>query len=116
MHLHVIGAILLATAAGACSMDTENLGRMYVSPGRFEYYRCPEIWSQMEASSKREQEMAEAMDRANQAASGPLINALVYSSKLATAREELRQLHEVAVQKNCGERPTPRPSDIGLRR
>jgi hypothetical protein len=101
MHLRLTRIVLLAVVVSACSMDNDMLGRIYVSPGRYEYYRCPEIASSIATDVKREQELVELMERANQAPSGTVVNALVYNSQLATTREELRQLHEVSAQKNC---------------
>jgi hypothetical protein len=118
MRLRVTGTVLLAVAASACSMDNQMLGRIYVSPGRYEYYRCPEIASSIAADVKREQELVEVMERANQAPSGAVVNAFVYNSQLATTREELRQLHEVSAQKNCNTpaHALPAPSDAPSRR
>src|SRR5215470_16963315 len=101
MHLRVTRIVLLTVAVSGCAMNNDMLGRIYVSPGRYDYYRCPEIASSIATEAKREQELVELMERANQAPSGTVVNAFVYNSQLATAREQLRQLHEVSAQKNC---------------
>ena len=122
MILRMLGAILLAATGSACSTNAEMLGQMYVSPGKYELYRCPEIVGTITANLVRERELTGLMDRASEASSGAVINAMVYSPQLATTREELRQLHEVSAQKNCSSQHVPpasepaKPADAPARR
>jgi hypothetical protein len=112
MQLRVVGAILLAAAGSGCSTNSELLGQMYVSPGKYEYYRCPEIAIAIAGDTKQEQDLMGLVDRANQGSAGTVsagtvIGAVVYNPQLATTREELRQLHEAWAQKNCVSQPPP---------
>jgi hypothetical protein len=101
LHLRTIGACLLAAAISACSADSEFLGQIYVAPGKYEYYRCPEIVTAITSNTTKERELTELVNRAGQNASGAVVGAVAYNKQLAITREELRQLREVSAQKNC---------------
>ena len=108
------GAFLLAGALAACSTTLENMGSLYAAPGKFDLLKCPDLARRSMNASAREQELTSLMDRANQDAAGPMINAFVYSTDLSTVREELALLRKTAAEKNCDnlvtEIPQPKPA------
>jgi hypothetical protein len=107
------GAFLLASTVAACSTTLEDMGGLYVAPGKFDLLKCPDLARRSMQASAREQQLTSLMDRANQDAAGPVVNALVYSTDLSTVRAELALLRKTAAEKNCDnlvtETPEPNP-------
>lgn len=101
MRAKIGGAFLLAVTAAACSSTLDQVGNLYVAPGKFAFLKCPEIAARSMAASKREQELTSLMDRAGQDAAGPVVNALIYSGDLSTVRAELAELRKTAAEKDC---------------
>ena len=77
------------------------MGQIYVAPGKYEYYRCPQIITAITSNTTKERELTELVDRAGQNASGVVVGVFAYQKWLAITREERRQLREVSAQKNC---------------
>jgi hypothetical protein len=95
------GAVVLAVMTAACSTTFEQVGSLYVAPGKFTLLKCPDISAKSIAASKREKELISLMDRANQDVAGPVINTLIYSTDLSSVRAELAELKKTAEKKNC---------------
>ena len=95
------GILLLAGAMGACSPTVEDMGSVFVTPGKYDLLKCPDLAKQSIAAAKREKELVSLMDRANQDGAGPVVNTFVYSSDLATVRAQLALLRKTAAEKNC---------------
>lgn len=101
-RVKVGGAILLAVMTSACSTTFEQqVGSLYVAPGKFSLLKCPDLAAKSIADSKREKELLSLMDRANQDVAGPVINTFIYSTDLSTVRAELAELQKTAEAKNC---------------
>jgi hypothetical protein len=99
-------ALVLVALIGACSptledMGTGGMGNVYVAPGRYDLLKCPDLAKRAMEASAREKELISLMDRANQDAVGPVVNAFVYSSDLSTVRAQLALLRKTAAEKNC---------------
>jgi len=101
MWVRICGVVLLAGTIGACSATLEDAGGIYVSPGKYEFLKCPDLAQRSMAASAREKELTSLMERANQDTAGPLVNAMVYSTDLSTVRAELALLRKTAAEKNC---------------
>lgn len=101
MRVRICGAFLLAVLGSACSTTFDQVGSLYVAPGKFVLLRCPDIAARSIADSNREKELVSLMDRANQDPVGPVINTLIYSTDLSTVRAELAELRKTAEEKNC---------------
>jgi hypothetical protein len=95
------GAFVLAGTVAACSATLEDAGGIYVAPGKFDLLKCPDLARRSMEASAREKKLISLMDRANQDPAGPVVNALVYSTDLNTARAELALLRKTAAEKNC---------------
>jgi hypothetical protein len=93
--------LILASAVAACSMTFEDAGSLYVTPGKFDFLKCPDLAKRSMEASAREKELTSLMDRANQDAAGPIVNAMVYSTDLNNVRAELALLRKTAAEKNC---------------
>ncbi|HVY57418.1 MAG TPA: hypothetical protein VHA77_06165 [Xanthobacteraceae bacterium] len=99
MRIGTMAALCLVLAG--CSTGFEDIGSLYVAPGKFDYLDCASIAQRSEAASKREQELTSLMERAKQGTGGSLVNALVYSDELKTVRAELLLLHKTSAEKKC---------------
>ena len=120
-------ALILVALTGACSPaleDVGGIGNLYVAPGRYDLLKCPDLAKRAMEASAREKELVSLMDRANQDATGPVVNAFVYSSDLNTVRAQLALLRKTAAEKNCDnlvtqtkepDRPTTAKNSQGLR-
>jgi hypothetical protein len=101
MYARVIAVLAVAALTGGCAMSYQQLGTYYVSPGKYEYYRCRDLGPEIATWSDREQELSGVMQKASQEASGTFVNAIVYSPELGIARENLRAAREEAQRKSC---------------
>lgn len=112
MRWRITIIIPVAAVVAGCSFDSNALnsnalGSFFVAPGKFNYYRCPDLVRQISTLSERERELTALMERANQDTSGMVVNAVVYSPQLATTHEELQLAREAAAQKKCSHQPLP---------
>jgi hypothetical protein len=95
------GLLLLAGTLAACAATLDDVGGLYVAPGKFDLLKCPDLAKRSIAASNREKQLISLMDRANQDAAGPVVNALVYSNDLNTVRAELALLRKTTAEKHC---------------
>jgi hypothetical protein len=101
--------ILIGFALADCSTRFE-LDSLYVTPGKYDYLRCPDIVARIRGSQARQRDLADVMQRASQDAAGPVVNALVYSTDLAQARADEKELRATAQEKKCEVDP-PKPPE-----
>lgn len=101
----MLAALALITL-GACSASIQEQSP-FVQPGKFNFLTCKDIAQRDISASMREKELVSLMERANQDAAGPLVNAMVYASDLAQVRAEQRLLRRTADEKKCDEAPAP---------
>ena len=117
------GVILLTGALAACAGTLDDAGGLYMTPGKFDLLKCPDLANRSTVASSREKQLISLMDRANQDTAGPVVNALVYSNDLNTVRAELALLRKTAAEKHCdnlvtqadqprgASQPIPKPTD-----
>ncbi len=82
---------------GGCS-QVEDL---YVAPGKFSVYNCEQLAMVGQQSAARERELRSLMAKASQGSGGTIVNAVAYQNEYLAARGQLKQLEDVALQKNC---------------
>ena len=100
-----IAAACLALLISGCSIALDD--GIYAAPGKFDFLDCSNIANRAKAASSREIELTEMMSRAQDGASGPVVNALVYQDELNTVRAELQALRKTADDKRCAPIITP---------
>jgi hypothetical protein len=96
-HIRCVSALLLAAVLAGCT-GTEM---MFVNPGSFDYMSCADLATNTRATLKREQDLKELIDRAEQDSVGILVAAATYRSEYLKARGDLRLLAEASQSKNC---------------
>jgi hypothetical protein len=101
--VRICGVVLLAVMTSACASTFEQVGSLYVSPGKYILLKCPDLAAKSNAASTREKELVSLMDRANQDMAGPVINTLIYKTDLDTVRADLAEIKKTEKAKNCSE-------------
>jgi hypothetical protein len=94
-------AALLAATLGGCASSLNVIGDPFAAPAKFQFLRCEDIAKRLVAARIREQELRGLMDRASTDTGGSAVNMLVYQPDYRQVQSDLRQLHEVAVDKQC---------------
>jgi hypothetical protein len=92
-----------ALALAGCSSGLENIhtGSFFVQPGKYQFLKCPDLAQRSLAGSNREKELVGLMERANQGAAGPVVNAMVYSADLQQVSADLQELQATMREKSC---------------
>ncbi len=104
MHGSVIatvGCAALALAGCSTGLDSVHTGSFFVQPGKYQFLKCPDLAQRSVAGSNREKELVGLMERANQEAAGPVVNAMVYSADLHQVRADLEELQATMREKGC---------------
>jgi hypothetical protein len=96
-----VGCAGLALAGCAGGLDSIHTGNFFVQPGKYQFLKCPDLAQRSVAGSNREKELVGLMERANQDAAGPVVNAMVYSADLRQVRADLAELHATMREKGC---------------
>jgi hypothetical protein len=97
--LMLTAAIAAATLAGCTLSDDQAL--TMVNRGKYSLYDCHSLATQARLSSKRERELAEAIEKASRGPGGELIINTVYRPEYLTVKGELQELELTAAKKNC---------------
>jgi len=93
----LLGAALLA----GCSSMGDSPVTVFADPGKYQYHSCEQIVGQQKYWSNRQAELKQLMDKADQSASGAVVNVLAYKADAVAASEELKVLETTARAKNC---------------
>jgi len=103
------GAMVLAAALGGCAGLSQTVGDPYVAPGKFDFLRCPDIATRLEAAEARHKELGALMERSGGGVGGGAVNMFVYQPDLSSNEAELRELKQVSAEKKCPANPTKAP-------
>jgi hypothetical protein len=101
--VRICGSVLLAAMTSACATTFEQVGSLYVAPGKYILLKCADLAAKSNAASDREKQLVSLMDRANQDVAGPVINTLIYKTDLDTVRAELAEIKKTEKDKNCND-------------
>src|SRR5262245_17337986 len=103
-YIKVSTRLCAAAIAGgllqACAVSDNPL-TVFADPGKYQYNTCEQIAGQKTSWTKREQELRQLMDKADQSAGGAVVNVLAYKADHVAALEELKVLEATARSKNC---------------
>ena len=91
----------LALAGCSGGLGGVYTGDFWVQPGKYEFLRCQDLAQRSVGLSNRERQLVGLMERANQEAAGPIVNAMVYSADLAQVRSDLALLQRTMQEKGC---------------
>lgn len=93
--------LMLAAAALAACSTTDGLDSMLVDPSRYEGYNCQELANQLKALDKREDDLRNLIDRADESSAGVVIGAFAYRTDYETAIADKKVLRRTMAEKKC---------------
>ncbi len=89
---------IVAAALAGCS---NGAGSLLIDPGRYSTYHCNDLATRWKELVKREKELRDLMDRADQGGGGAVIGSLAYRPEYESVRSEEVLLQRTATEKNC---------------
>jgi hypothetical protein len=92
--------------AGCGSTYSDGVSSLLVDPAEFDGYDCKNLIVQLNNLNKREKELRNFIDRADESASGVVIGAMAYRSEYQTVLEQKKVLQRTAADKKCQMVPT----------
>jgi hypothetical protein len=92
-------ALAASTLAGCGT--TGALDSMLVDPSRYEGYNCKDLAGQLQALDKREKDLRNLIDRADESASGVVIGAMAYRTDYETVIADKKVLRGTMAEKKC---------------
>jgi hypothetical protein len=101
-----LGSIVVAGALAGCAAD-QGPGQLAVDPGRYEFYHCNDLASQMKILQAREAELRMLMAKAGEGGGGVVVGALAYRSDYETVLSQEKLLQRTAAEKKCEVGPPP---------
>ena len=90
--------VIVAAALAGCS---NGAGSLLIDPGRYSAYHCNDLAARWKELVKREKELRDLMDRADQGGGGAVIGSLAYRTDYESVRSEEKLLQRTAAEKNC---------------
>lgn len=94
-------AFALAAALGGCASSPESVGSVFIAPGKYVLYSCPELVQRQSEIVVRQRELEGLMAKANKDAGGRLVSLMAYDTEYASAKADLKVLRQEAVEKQC---------------
>jgi hypothetical protein len=101
-----LGSIVAAGALAGCVAD-QGPGQIAVDPGRYEFYHCNDLASQLKILQAREAELRMLMAKAGESGGGVVVGALAYRSDYETVLSQEKLLQRTAAEKKCEVEPPP---------
>jgi hypothetical protein len=101
-----LGPIVAAGALAGCAAD-QGPGQLGVDPGRYEFYHCNDLASQLKVLQAREAELRMLMAKAGEGGGGVVVGALAYRSDYETVLSQEKLLQRTAAEKKCEVGPPP---------
>jgi hypothetical protein len=92
--------LLAANALAGCS-TTDGLDSMLVDPSRYEGYNCKDLGGQLQSLDKREKDLNNLINRADESTAGVVIGAFAYRTDLQTVVADKKVLRRTMAEKKC---------------
>ncbi len=99
------GGILAAAALAGCGLS-DGYGSLIVDPARYSAYHCKDLVAQRANLLKRERELRNLIDKANEGTGGVAVGAMAYRTDYEAVLSEEKLLQRTAAEKNCELVPT----------
>lgn len=96
-----VAMLMLAAAALAACSTTDGLDSMLVDPSRYEGYNCKDLANQLKALDKRENDLRNLIDRADESSAGVVIGAFAYRTDYETVIADKKVLRRTMGEKKC---------------
>jgi hypothetical protein len=103
-----LAMIWFAGTVSACIALSDNDAlSIYAAPGKYDFLDCQSITNRLAGSTAREAQLKDLIGRANEAAGGAIVSAMVYQDDYNTVRADVRALRKAADDKKCSAQPAP---------
>jgi hypothetical protein len=99
MREALLGFGALALVSG-CGMS-DGAGMLFVDPGQYLYYRCDKLAEEQKELVKREKELRQLMERADESTGGAVVGSIAYRSDNETVLAKEKLLQRQAAEKQC---------------
>jgi hypothetical protein len=90
----------------ACSSGGDTSFTFLADPGKYAFYSCEQLATDMTALTKRRRDLKTLMDRADQSAGGAAVGLMAYRTDYISAGEDQKLLETAARSKNCAQPET----------
>jgi hypothetical protein len=90
----------LALLSG-CATSSDSSSTLFADPGKYQFSTCEQLAVHRKTWTRKEQDLKQLMDRAEQGTGGTLVNALAYKADYVAATEELKLVERAARSKHC---------------
>jgi hypothetical protein len=94
-------AALAALSLAGCAGSNDQMASLLVSPGKYQFYKCPQLAAAIQGTVARQRELEGLMAKARTGAGGQVVNAAVYEPDYLVARGDLNELRREARNKHC---------------
>jgi hypothetical protein len=91
------GALALVSSCGM----SDGAGMLFVDPGQYLYYRCDKLAEEQKELVKREKELRQLMERADESTGGAVVGSIAYRSEYDTVLAKEKLLQRQAAEKQC---------------
>ncbi len=95
------------TVSGCTALSDNDALSVYAAPGKYDFLDCQSIATRLAAATAREAQLKDLIGRANEAAGGAIVSAMVYQDDYNTVRADVRALRKAADDKKCSAQPAP---------
>jgi hypothetical protein len=85
--------------------SSEDVGALFVDPGRYSAYHCNELADRWKVLTAREKELRGLMDKAKETSGGAVVGAVAYRADYDSVLSEEKLLKRNAMEKNCAFTP-----------
>jgi hypothetical protein len=104
---------VLGVVLGGCSIALDDSSGVFATaPGKYDFLDCHSLSDRMKASSARQAELNELMERANRDRFGAVVNTLVYRDELNSVRADQQALQKASDEKRCLPEVKPRTTSL----
>jgi hypothetical protein len=101
-----LAMIAFAGTVSACTALSDNDAlSVYAAPGKYDFLDCQSITTRLAGATAREAQLKDLIGRANEAAGGAIVSAMVYQDDYNTVRADIRALRKAADDKKCSAQP-----------
>jgi hypothetical protein len=73
----------------------------FSDPGKYQYHNCEQLAASAKGQIRRQQELKELIDKAEQGVGGIIVSLMAYKSDYVAVEEDLRVIETTARNKNC---------------
>lgn len=98
-------AMLAAVLAGCAGSADDTVGRLVVSPDKYEFYSCAQLTQALAVAQTREKELERLTAKAETGAGGAFASAIAYRPEYVEVHGETNQLHRTMADKKCNAAP-----------